>query len=210
MEYNNQNEALTKTSKIISVAFHPLLIPFYGMLIIFTAPTFFLYVPLKIKLTLLLIILTNTVLIPVSLLPFFMHRNIIKSWVLETRKERIAPLVTVSLCYIITSYIITSLQIPVFIKAFILSASVIVICTALINFWWRISIHSVGAGALLGVIMMLSAIMGVSLIWFILPVLFIAGLVLSSRLFLNSHNSLEVYTGFLCGFAGISLLMMIF
>jgi hypothetical protein len=210
MEENDNSKTLTKTARVISVAFHPLLIPLYGMVIIFTAPTFFWYVPMRIKLTLLLIVMTNTVLIPVSLLPFFMHRNIIRSWFLETRKERIAPLITVSLCYILTSYIFVTLQIPVFIKAFILSASFIVICVTVINIWWRISVHSVGAGALLGVVLTLSLVMGVSLTWFILPVLLVTGMILASRLFLNSHNSLEVYSGFLCGFAGVSLLMLIF
>jgi hypothetical protein len=210
MEYNYQNNALKKTARIISVAFHPLLMPLYGMMIIFTAPTFFWYVPLRIKLTLLLIVMTDTILIPVSLLPFFMHRNIIRSWFLETRKERIAPLITVSICYIVTSYIFVSLQIPIFIKAYIFSATFVVICVTVINIWWRISVHSVAAGALLGVVFMLSFVMGVSLTWFILPVLLVTGMILTSRLFLNSHNSLEVYSGFLCGFAGISLLILIF
>jgi hypothetical protein len=91
MEYNGQNNALKKTARIISVAFHPLLMPLYGMLIIFTAPTFFWYVPLRIKLTLLLIVMTDTILIPVSLLPFFMHRNIIKILVPGDKKRKDCP-----------------------------------------------------------------------------------------------------------------------
>ena len=76
-------------AKIISIIFHPLFMPLYGMLIIFTAPTLFLYIPLKVKKILLLVITTNNILIPISLMPFFRYRNIISSWIIETRKERI-------------------------------------------------------------------------------------------------------------------------
>ena len=197
-------------AKLISVIFHPLFIPLYGMLIIFTAPTLFWYIPFKVKKILFLVVTTNNILIPISLMPFFRYRNIISSWIIETRKERIIPLLSVSFFYAITSIIMFRLQIPVFLKAYIFSISFIALTTTLINFWWKISLHSVGVGVLAGIVIVLSLKMSVSLTWFLLPVLLIGGLVLSSRLKLNSHNGAQVYIGFLTGFAGMCLFMLFF
>jgi hypothetical protein len=207
---NNINNIENKIAKIVSVVFHPLLIPLYGMLIIFTAPTLFWYIPFKVKKILFLVVVTNNVLIPISLMPFFRNRNIISSWRIETRKERIIPLLSVSLFYSITTYIMFRLQIPLFIKEYIFSVSLIVLIVTIINFWWKISIHSVGAGSLAGIVIFLSLKMMVPLTWFIIPVILIAGLVLAARLKLNYHNSYEVYFGFLTGFAGLTLFMAIF
>jgi hypothetical protein len=197
-------------AKIVSIIFHPLFMPLYGMLIIFVAPTLFWYIPFKLKKILFLVVATNNILIPISLMPFFRYRNIISSWIIETRKERIVPLLSVSLFYSITSIILFRLQVPVFIKAYIFSTSFIAIIVTVINFWWKISLHSVGAGALAGIVIVLSVKMMVPLTWFLLQVIIIGGLVLSSRLRLNSHNGAQVYLGFLTGFAGMNLFMLLF
>jgi hypothetical protein len=208
---NNTTAGIRETlAKIISVIFHPLFIPLYGMIIIFTAPTLFWYIPLKVKKILFLVIATNNILIPLSLMPFFRYRNIISSWLIETRKERIIPLLSVSFFYSITSVIMFRLQIPVFLKAYIFSTSFIAITVTIINFWWKISLHSVGAGILTGIVIVLSLKMMVPLTWFLIPVIIISGLILSSRLKLNSHNVSQVYLGFATGFAGMNLFMLLF
>jgi hypothetical protein len=197
-------------AKVISVIFHPLFMPIYGMIIIFTAPTLFWYIPFKVKKILLFVVATNNVLIPVSLMPFFRYRNIISSWAIETRKERRIPLLTVSFFYSITSFIIFRLQIPLFIKSFIFATAVLAITVSVVNFWWKISLYSVGTGALAGLVIVLSLNMMVPLTWFLIPVFLITGLVLTSRLKLNTHNPPEVYIGFITGFIGIFLIMLLF
>jgi hypothetical protein len=180
------------------------------MIIIFTAPTLFWYIPFKVKKILLFVVATNNVLIPVSLMPFFRYRNIISSWAIETRKERRIPLLAVSFFYSITSFILFRLQIPLFIKSFIFATAVLAITVSVVNFWWKISLHSVGAGALAGLVIVLSLNMMVPLTWFLIPVLLISGLILSSRLRLNTHNPPEVYLGFITGIIGMYLLMLLF
>jgi hypothetical protein len=199
-----------KMAEIISVVFHPLFIPLYGLLIIFTAPTLFWYIPFKVKKILFLVVITNNVILPFSLMPFFRYRNIISSWVIENRRERIVPLLAVSFFYSITSVIMFRLQIPVFLKAYIFSTSFIAITATIINFWWKISLHSIGAGALAGIVIVLSFQMMVPLTWFLVPVIVAGGLVLSSRLKLNSHSSPQVYIGYFAGLAGMNLFMLFF
>ena len=210
MDNKSASGNLDKTAKIISVIFHPLFIPLYGLLIIFMAPTLFWYLPFKVKKILALVLLVNNILIPVSLMPFFRYRNIISSWIIETRKDRIIPLLAASFFYSVTSVIMFRLQVPQFLKAYTFSISFIALTVTIINFWWKISLHSVGAGVLVGTVLVLSLKMMVPLTWFLIMAILIGGLVLSSRIKLNSQNTSNAYLGFVAGFAGMNLFMLFF
>jgi len=197
-----------KSAKIISIIFHPLLMPVYGMAIIFSAPTLLGYLPFNVKKLLLLIILVNNVLLPVSLMPFFIQRKIISSWNLSERYERNIPLILSTLLYGTTSFIIFRFPIPLFLKSFIFATLFLSVIVTLINFWWKISLHSVGAGALIGLIIVLSLKMLTPLEWYLIPAIIIAGLILSSRLRLNQHNPSQVWIGLLTGFSGLIFFIM--
>jgi uncharacterized membrane protein len=59
-------------------------------------------------------------------------------------------------------------------------------------------------------VLLLSLKMYSPLVWYLVTVIIISGLVLSSRLKLNSHNPQQVWTGFLTGFFGLALFMIFF
>lgn len=198
---------LTKTAKVISVAFHPLFMPLYGLIIIFSAPTLFGYLPANVKRILFFIVLINNVLLPISLLPYLRYRNHITSWSLENRKERMLPLFIATILYAATSYIIIRYPVPVFIKTFIAGIFIISLSVTAINLWWKISIHSVAAGSIAALVLVLSIKMNSTLLWPLLLVIIGSGLTLSARLKLNAHSPLEVWTGFFFGFAGLGLLL---
>jgi len=210
MTTDEPKDVLEKTAKIISVVFHPLLMPVYGLAIIFSAPTLFGYLPFNVKRLLILIMLVNNVLLPLSLLPFFIHRNIISSWTIIERKERNIPLIISTLLYCTTTFIIFRFPVPVFLKSFIFGASILSLIVTVINFWWKISLHSIGAGALISLVLILSMKMLTPLEWYLIPVVIITGLVLSSRLKLNLHSPAQVWIGLFTGFFGLSLFMMLF
>lgn len=184
--------------------------PIYGMIIIFSAPTLFGYLPFAVKKLLFLIVLINNVLLPLSLLPFFRYRNIISSWTVESRKERILPLLITTLLYSSTSFIIMKFPIPIFLKSFIFAVFFISLTVTIINFWWKISIHSAGAGALAALVLILSLKMYSPLMWYMIAAVIAAGLVLSSRIKLDSHNPQQVWAGFLTGSLGLGLFMWFF
>jgi len=190
-----------KLAKTVSILFHPLFMPLYGLLIIFFAPTLFWYLPFRVKEILFFIFLINNVLIPVSLIPFFRYRHIISSMMIENRQERVVPLLTVSFLYLVTSFIMFRLQIPVFLKAYSYSLTILAIALLLISLKWKISLHSAGAGAIASLVLVLSLKMSSGLPFLIMLSVLISGIILSSRLKLNTHSPSEVYTGFITGFA---------
>lgn len=210
MNSDKTKDIFDKTAKIVSIIFHPLFMPVYGMAIIFSAPTLFGYLPFDVKKILIFVLLINNVLLPLSLLPFFRYRNIISSWSIENRQERIIPLLIATILYATTSFIIYRFPIPGFLKSFIIAVFFVSLAVSVINFWWKISIHSTGAGALLALVIILSLKMYEPLIWYLITVILSSGLVLSSRLKLNSHDPQQVWFGFLMGFLGLALYMMFF
>ncbi|MCU0363500.1 MAG: phosphatase PAP2 family protein [Bacteroidales bacterium] len=197
------------TARIISIVFHPLFMPVYGMLLVFSAPTLFGYLPFQVKRLLVLIVLINNVMLPAALLPLFKYRQIISSWAIEKRSERVIPLLMTTLLYASTSFIIYRFPLPEFLKSFIIAAFFVSLAVTVVNFWWRISIHSAGAGALVGMVIILSFRMFTPLALHIAGTVAAAGLVMSSRLFLNSHSPSEVWTGFFTGLAVLILVMLL-
>jgi hypothetical protein len=143
-----------------------------------------------------------------SLMPFLFHRGIITTWTVNDRKERLIPLILTTVLYLATSYIIFKFPLPLFLKSFIFGATFLSVLVTVINLKWKISIHSVSAGALLAMVLILSFRMYTPLVWHIISVAVAGGIVLSSRLRLNYHNPLQVWFGLFTGFAGLTLFML--
>ena len=137
-----------RLAQIISGVFHPLLMPFYGLLIIFNAPALYGYLPLQVKRIMFFIILVENILIPVMLITYLKFRNIITTWTMDSRKERIMPLIMTSFFYVFTVYLTYRFHIPFFIKSFIICLAVLAVAVTIISFWYKISIHATAAGAL--------------------------------------------------------------
>jgi hypothetical protein len=163
-----------------------------------------------VKKLIILIMLVNNVLLPLSLFPFFIRMNIISSWTISERRERNIPLSLTTLLYCTTSFIFFRFSIPIFLKSFIYASASLSLLVTLINLRWKISIHSVGAGALIALIIILSLKMHTPLIWYLISSVIAGGLVLFSRLKLNYHNPYQVWFGFFTGFVGLTLIMMFF
>jgi len=207
MENTRTEDIQAKAAKVISLVFHPVFMPLYGLLIIFSAPTLFGYLPFNVKRILFLIVLVNNVLLPLSLLPYLRYRNYITSWLMESRKERMLPLFIVTILYAATSYIIIRYPVPVFIKTFIAGIFIISLALTAINLWWKISVHSTAVGSIAALVLVLSIKMNSTLLWPLLIVILGSGLTMSARLKLNVHSTAEVWIGYFFGYAGLGLLM---
>ncbi|MZP55748.1 MAG: hypothetical protein GT600_09890 [Bacteroidales bacterium] len=209
MKSERVSQYLTLLAKVVSLLFHPLLMPLYGLLVIFYAPTILAYLPSAVKKILFLIILINNVFVPLSLMPYFRYRNIITSWAIGERKERILPLIVTSVLYSVTAYVIYRFKIPGFIKSYILVSAFLVIAVTILNFWWKVSIHSTAAGAVTALIAILSIMMQADLRGLLVMAILITGIIMSARLYLNSHKPAEVWTGLFIGMAGSGLTLLI-
>ena len=210
MGNKTDNKTLEVISNIISIVFHPVFLPVYGLLIIFNAPTFMVHLPAELKRVIFLLATINMTVVPLAIMPFLKHRNVIKSYTMDSRQERIIPLSIGVMMYIVTCVIFYSYQIPQLIKSFTLAASVTSVIILLVTFRWKISAHGAGMGALLATVVVLSIKMmaNLSVLW--IPLLVLSGLVLSARMILKSHKPSQIYLGFITGFFPVFTVMMIF
>jgi hypothetical protein len=210
MNDNEKREPLRIISEVVSILFHPVFMPVYGLLIIFFAPTIFIYIPGNVKRVIFMLVLINMTVVPLAMMPLFRYRNIISSYSLEGRQERVMPLALGLLMYILTTIIFFSYQIPVLIKTFMLAASVTAFIVLVITMMWKISIHSAGMGGLMATVIALSLRMGTPLTAYLAALIAISGVVLTARLYLGAHRPLQVYLGFMAGFLPFIIIMLFF
>ena len=187
-------------AKIVSVIFHPIFIPVYGILILFyISGTFLSFLPGVVKRIVLIIIAVNTIILPLSVVPFLISQKVIKSIHMDSSRERIIPLIMNCMFYYLGFYLLNRLQVPDLIKMYVFASFSVVAVTLLVSLKWKISIHMMGIGGLTGAIISISWHLGVDMkaVW--MGLILCGGLIGFARLELNTHTPAQVYSGFFIG-----------
>jgi hypothetical protein len=198
------------SAKIISVILHPLFMPVYGVLILlYISGTFLSYLPGIVKRIVLIIIAVNTIILPLSVVPFYISQKVIKSIHMDTARERIIPLTMSSLFFYLGFYLLNRLQVPDLIKMYVLASFSVVVVALLVSLKWKISVHMIGIGGLTGAIISISWHLGVDMkaVW--MGLILCSGLIGFARLELNKHTPAQVYCGFLTGFIVAGTVLMV-
>jgi hypothetical protein len=200
---------MDKTARIISVLFHPLIMPSLGFLMLFNSGTYLAYLPYDYKKMILLIVILCTFIIPLSMIPFFLYQKLIFDINLSKVRERYIPLVISFLLYLFCYFLLKKVPIPPEYHAFCLGCAASVFIVLLVISKWKISLHMVGIGGLAGLITYLIIHMQVNLEFYLILTILVAGLIGTARLILNAHKPFEIYTGFLAGFVIVASTMFI-
>jgi len=82
----------------------------------------------------------------------------------------------------------------------------LLIFSAVISYWWKISLHSMGIGALVGFIFNAIELGYLSTPMLLISSIIVAGFLGSARLQQNEHTPIQVYLGFLLG---ISIMILV-
>ena len=186
-------------SQIISYIFHPLIIPTIGIFIIFNSGTYISNLIPEAKRLIYMLVFVSTFLFPVLMIPFLLWQKIITNIYVESRKERIVPMLLTLVFYYFGYYIIGSNNITGVIRAFFLASIISLTVAFFINVKWKISTHMIGLGGLVGLVIAISLRLEVNLVIYLVLLILISGIVGAARLKLNSHNILEVGAGFYIG-----------
>jgi len=211
---------LKSLAQVLSFVFHPLLIVTYMLVLLLLVNPYLFGVNSigdKDSKLLVLRVFFSTFFIPAFALAMLRFTGMVKSLEMKSRQERIGPYIITGIFYIwMFRNFLGSSQVPTAFTCFLLGASIGLFIAFFINIFSKISAHAVGMGGLLGmvVITMLlfsydtftlnSTIVGmveVSMNWVLIFTILIAGLVGSSRLLLQAHEPMDLYGGYLVGFA---------
>jgi hypothetical protein len=205
------NSIESRLSNLISYLFHPLLIPAYATIILLNLNFFFFFIiPFKYKLIMLANVFGFTCIMP-ALIVFFMYKvSLITSCRMEEKNERAMPLLITGIFYYMTYYLLKQISLPSLLYNFFLGAALLSLLAMGINHFWKISLHCISAGALLGALLIIFLRYDIDTGLWLLILLPVSGVISSARLRLNSHSPAQVYTGYVLGFtlmAGIYFLI---
>jgi membrane-associated phospholipid phosphatase len=86
------------------------------------------------------------------------------------------------------------------ILAIFIGASILVAILTIVTVFFKISVHGSGAGSMIGFLLAIMLLYPEhNLMWALIGIVLIAGSVMTSRLYLNAHTPVEVYSGFALG-----------
>ena len=190
-----------RLAQFLSIVLHPVLMPTYALILIFRQSTYFSYsVSPEAKLALFSIIILNTFLLPVMISYILVKKKWIKSLEMQKREERLMPYITNLVLILLSAYMIFKLKLPRVFFLLTLGAAAAVTVAVIINIKWKISIHMIGIGGLIGTFFGMSAFLLVDLRMMIIVCLLIAGLLGVARIRLGAHKPSQIYAGFIAGF----------
>ena len=197
--------------QIATWLFMPIFMPIYALLLVMYAPS----QPFNISEDNSLFIFSNqnkvailsnyilfTVIAPIAMYSIFLKLNIIKTIQLDDKKERNMPMILMAIFCFLLFYTFNSIQVilPKYVYGLCLAGGLIIALFSLLNIYFKISLHATGVGILTGFIFAYISEQLFFQLWILIFVLLVSGIVLSSRLYLNKHNPIELISGYFLSF----------
>lgn len=187
-------------SHIISSIFQPLLMPTYGVLLIFIYTYFGAMYTNQFWQIIMPVVLFSFV-IPAILIVIIFRMGVISDLSLKIRRERFYPYIITLLSYSAMIIFYYRMHMPKWFLMILASSVLIMVIAIIITLKWKISAHMFGVGGLIGGAMAVSYYVERTNPYYMFMGLFLmAGLVGTSRLILRRHTLYQVIAGFLLGF----------
>ncbi len=188
-----------KAARIISILFHPVLIPTFGFLLLLYSGFYFSNISWEAKRIVLIIIFFSTGILPMLGIAMLAFSSGIEQKI-KSGSSRIISLIISSISYYSGYLLLNRIHaFPVF--KVILIASVLA-CTALLllSLKWNISSHMTSMGGISGAILALSFRTGLNPVWSVVTVILISGVVATARIILEKNKYWQLSSGYALGF----------
>jgi hypothetical protein len=196
-----------KSQIVISSLFHPVVVNIVSLLLLFNLFPSLAALSYKAKSTIISVIVSLTIIIPIVLVGFLKITNQITSIQLEDKKDRKWPFAVTALGYIFSFYLLQKVGVSMLLLKFLLAGSGTVVCIAIINNFWKISVHMASMGALLGLLIVANIHLNMDLRLAIGAVIIVTGITASARLFSHAHNLAQIIAGLFLGFFWIYIVL---
>jgi len=189
-----------KLAKIFSIVFQPLLVPTLSLLILFNLNNYIaLIIPVSARQLILGMVFITTFVLPALMVLILYKRGIVKSFKMNEREERIIPLFITGVFYFLAYHMIRQLQIDDIYQRIFLGSAFLVLIALVVSLIWKISMHMIGMGGMLGAFIGVSQALHIDMMLLIVALVIVCGLTGFARLKLKAHTPLQVYVGFLMG-----------
>jgi len=188
-----------KLTQLISIILHPIFMPLISFSItLLVIPSLSFTLSQNQQLIYGIIIFSSIILPLVSV--FWLIRNgKVSSLEIKNHKERSLPLFKTVIWMSLGYYLLQNLLFytPV-LKAELLGTIIIILVATIISKFWKISLHLLGIGGVVGVFIALQIIYG-DFLYLIIFFILLSGLLGVVRIKQKAHNNAQVYAGFLVG-----------
>ncbi len=120
---------------------------------------------------------------------------------LRRRERRAVPYVLFLLSYAGGLQLMWGLHLPRYMCGIVVAALLVQAVGAVVNVWWKISMHCAGAGGLVGALVAYSALFGFDPTGWLCVLILLCGAVGTARMLLRQHSLGQVVAGTLAGAA---------
>lgn len=191
-----------KFAKIISIIFQPLMMPLLTLLILFNSNTFIAFsIADEMKTFIYFLFIAFTVVLPTMIFLWLIKRGVISSLEMPEASERKIPFLVSIILYFALYYLLKQLALPGIVYVLLLGTILSIVICFFITIVWKISVHMIAVGGVIGSLLALSIRLGADFILPIYLVILLAGFVGYARLKLFAHTPAQVYSGFILGTA---------
>ncbi|MCQ2336555.1 MAG: hypothetical protein MJ010_05185 [Paludibacteraceae bacterium] len=187
-----------KIAQILTIVFQPLLVPLYGLTLLFAVPQFYGF-NLWAKTAIIAMSAVIMVVLPVICYSLLIKFKVITTPQASDRKQRIWAYLFTLICYSCTAFILYKISAYI-LSWIVLMAALALLAVTIINFFWKISAHATGISGLLGASLYATFAYGAYNPAVIAVLILCCGLVCSARLQLNAHTPMQVLAGTILGF----------
>ena len=186
---------------ILSYVFHPIFLPLYAVwFIAYVHPSFFSGFSKDMRMRTLLITAQNAVFYPLFSVALLKGLGFVSSIFLRTQRDRIIPYIACGIFFFWTFLVFKEQSLfPRILPSFILGVFLASSGALLANIYFKISMHAIGLGGLLGLFIIITLTNSMMMTWPLSLVLLITGLVCSARLLITDHTPRDIYAGLLMG-----------
>ncbi|MDX1936188.1 MAG: phosphatase PAP2 family protein [Flavihumibacter sp.] len=190
-------------ANIFSILFHPLFIPAYiTAYLLYLHPYAFAGIPQERKIFTLIPVIFNTFFLPAFSVFIMKQLGFVSSIRLQTQRDRVIPYITSMIFYFWIWYVARNTpDMPKELVAFLLATFLITIAGLMSNIYFKVSMHTMAAGALLVFFIWYAFASSVPVNTYLAAAILITGLVATSRLIAGAHTSFEIYAGLFIGAA---------
>lgn len=186
------------TARVVSMITTPFYLPVLGLIFLFIFSYLNMFPPMY-KLCMVLLFYIFSVLLPTYLIHVYRRYQGWTPKQLGKRERRMIPYIISIMCYFTGYYLLNLFNTPSFISVILVVSIIIEVLCAMINRWWKISIHNAGIGGITGMVLAFSFILNFDPTWWLCLLLLLAGMVGTSRMVLRQHSLSQIVCGYLLG-----------
>ena len=186
-------------SRFISIALHPIFMPILSIYILLNeCPEIIIMIGKYIS-YIYGVLFWSSIIFPLISIAFLIKNKKINSVEMYNHKERPQPLLIVVIFMLLGLYLVNNLLIYTpLLKSVLVGGILITIFAAIISIFWKISLHMLGIGGIVGLLIYLQFLKTPSVNLLVLFI-FLSGILGVARLKQKAHTQKQIYVGYISG-----------